>query len=220
MPSINMIAPKRAEKLRRERDMRRLVFGIMAELVVAFALTCCLVIDIHSMNTRIAALDKQIDALQPVVDEIKQYDAATCKLQPKLQLLNEAMSVTMRWYNTLNKLTETLPASTYLVKVSSDDAGGPGAKKDDTQRKVVISGVSATQALVGEAMLRMQTMQDVTDVELHYTRDASPPDYHPVYLNGRLSNNPRRTMGVEFEIGSQLNLTDTKGAKADGGSQT
>jgi len=220
MPSINMIAPKRAEKLRRELNMRRLVFGIMAELALAVALAGWVVIDVHSMDTRIAALDKQIATLQPVVDEIKEYDAATSKLGPKLKLLNEAMSVTMRWYNTLNKLTESLPPSTYLVRVSSDDPGRGGAKKGDGQRNVVIGGVSATQALVGETMLRIQTIPDVTDVQLHYTRDATLPDYNLTFLNGRPSNNPRRVLAIEFEIGSQLNLSQPKGAKEDGGSQT
>lgn len=220
MPSINMIAPRRAEKLRRERDMRRLVFGIMAELAVAVALAGWVVIDIHSMNTQIASLDKQIDALQPVVNEIKQYDAATAKLKPKLKLLDDAMSVTMRWYNTLNKLTENMPSSTYLAKVTSDNMSASSARKGDTQPKVIIGGVSATQALVGETMLRVQTISDVTGVELHYTRDTTLPDYHVTYTNGRPSNNPRRTMGVEFEIGAQLNLSEPKGAKEDGGSQT
>jgi Tfp pilus assembly protein PilN len=221
MPSINMIAPRRADKLRRERDMRRLVFVIMAEMIVAVALAGWVVFDVHSMKTEAQSLQKQIDQLQPIVNEINQYNTATTKLQPKLKLLNDAMSITMRWYNTLSKLTQSMPASTYLVKVAStEDNTSSSNKGDDTQRKVLISGVSSTQTLVGETMLRIQSIPDITDVQLHFTRSATVPDYQQIMVNGRLSDNPRQTMGYEFEIGSQLKLSDAKGAKKDGESQS
>src|SRR5664279_584907 len=116
MPSVNMISPRRAEKMRLERDMRRLVIVIIAELVIAAGLGGWVCTKLWTTNGRIADLNVQLTKLQPIVKEIEHYQRATARLDPKLKLLGHAKEGTMRWFNTLDKLSASLPESTYLTR--------------------------------------------------------------------------------------------------------
>ena len=182
MPSINMIAPRRAEKRRLERDMRRLVIVIAVELVFAVGLGGWVATKMFTTRSRIADLDVQIANFQPTLKQIEQYDSATAKITPKLQLLRQAKSGTMLWYNTLDRLTQSLPSSTWLTRIST------GSAKPDEHLAVNLTGVSASQAKVGETMMRLHTNEDLRGVNLHFTRATDVGD----------------AAAFEFEIGAGL----------------
>ena len=207
MPSINMIAPRRADKRRLERDMRRLVLVILAELVCAVAIGGWVCTRLLTTHSRIADLDVQITRLQPVVKQIEGYDKAAELLAPKLELLNKAKDDTMRWYNTLDRLTQSLPQSTYLTRVDTKRN-----EKTDEGTTVNLSGVSTSQAKVGETMLRLTAIPDFDKVDLHFTQATS--------IEGGA--------GIEFEVGAAMHADkpsttggeQPKGAKANGRDQS
>jgi Tfp pilus assembly protein PilN len=197
MPSINMIAPRRAEKRRLERDMRRLVMVILAELVCVVALGGWVGTKLLTTRSRIGDLDVQLARLQPIVKQIEEYDSATKKLAPKLDLLNKAKDRTMRWYNTLDQLTQSLPQSTYLTRIVTKAPD----RKDETGTTVNLTGISISQAKIGETMLRLSAIPDFQKVDLHYSQ-ASCVDGCPA---------------LEFEIGATMKSEEApKGAKAHG----
>ena len=192
-----MIAPRRAEKQRLERDMRRLVLVIMAELILAVGLGGWACTKAYSIKMSINRLDAQIAKLQPVVKEIEQYESATAQLAPKLKLLGEAKDRTMRWYNSLDRLTQSLAASTYLTRISTSG-------ETDTGIKISLDGISPTQERVGETMLRLQTIPDFENVDLAFTRKTGVQEE-----------------GLEFEIGANLKGGEaSKGVKANGSTQS
>lgn len=201
MPSINMIAPRRAEKQRLERDMRRLVLVILAELIIAVGLGGWACTKAYTMRVSINRLDTQIAKLQPVVKEIEQYEDATKQLTPKMDLLAEAKDSTMRWYNSLDRLTQSLASSTYLTRLSTSmDASSKSA-----QSTISLTGVSGSQERVGETILRLQSIPDLENVDLHYTRKLN-------------SNNQN---GFEFEIGAMMKGGKTaKGVSGNGASKS
>ena len=200
MPSINMIAPRRADKQRLERDMRRLVVVIIAELICAVALGGWICTKMFTTSGRIADLDTQIAKLKPTVRRIEDYERATKALAPKLDLLNQAKDATMRWYDTLDRLTQSLPQSTFITRMNT--AAGTGSNPASTLNMV---GVSASQEKIGETMLRLQNIPDFEKVDLHYTQKSAAMD----------SN------AFEFEIGAVLKSGDTaKGAQSDGSGQS
>jgi Tfp pilus assembly protein PilN len=195
-----MIAPRRAEKWRLERDMRRLVLVIMIELICAVGLGGWVCTKAYTMHASIKRLDVQIAKLQPVVKEIQQYEGATKKLKPKLDLLSDAKDRTMRWYNSLDKLTQSLASSTYLTRITTSNPQG-----DNTSTTINLAGVSNAQARVGETMLRLQTISDFDKVDLHFTQK----------LNGQMYS------GIEFEIGAVMKGDDPpKGVTSDGANQS
>ena len=165
MPSINMIAPRRAEKKRLERDMRRLVVVIAVELIFAVGLGGWVTTKIFTARSQTADLEVKIANFRPKVKQIEEYELATAKLLPKLDLLNQAKTGTMRWYNTLDRLTESMPSSTWLTRIST------GPVKEDEDMVLSLVGVSPTQARVGETMMRLSVNPDFQKIDLHFTRN-------------------------------------------------
>jgi len=195
MPSVNMIAPRRAEKRRRERDMRRLVVVIIAELIFAVGLGGWIATRMLTTSNRIADLNTQISKLKPIVKQIEDYNDATSRLKPKLSLLNQAKDSTMRWYSALDRLTQSLPQSTYLTRVAS-----MADNKEPSAVSVNLTGVSISQERIGETMMRLHQIPEFESINLHFTQNTD------------VSGAP----AVEFEIGAVLkNDKTTKGANTN-----
>lgn len=210
MPSINMIAPRRSEKTRMERDMRRMMLVIVVEIIFAVGLGGWVFTKLLTTRNHIADLDVQIAKLQPIVNQIKHYDEATGKLVPKLKLLNEAKDRTMRWYNSLDRLAQSLPPSTYLTKI-----GTGRAQQNDPMTVVDISGVSSTQARVGEAILRFQMVPDFKSVDLRFTRSTMMPEIG--YAPSCGSRGKKTACGIEFEVGAVMKGNDSPAGGAKNG---
>jgi Tfp pilus assembly protein PilN len=182
MPSINMIAPRRAEKRRLEQAMRRLVVVILAELVFVMALLGWVFMKTLTTRASIAELNAQMQTLAPSIKNVKDLDKQTARLRPKVDLLSQAKTNTMRWYNTLDRLTESVPASTWLTRLSTST--------DITTKALVlnINGMTSEQANVGETMMRLQANPDFKSVDLHYTQKGT--------MNA--------VQAIEFEIGASF----------------
>ncbi len=201
MPSINMIAPRRAEKRRLERAMRQLVMLILAEFVFVVALGGWVFTKTLTTRATIAELNAQLQTLAPKIKTIQELDNKTAKLKPKVDLLNQAMTRTMCWYNTLDRLTQSVPASTWLTRLSTSTAAG---SKDLTLN---IAGLTDEQARVGETMLRLHSNPDFKSVDLHYTQKGTQES----------------AQVIEFEIGATLldkQQADEKGGTTSGANQS
>lgn len=199
MPSINMIAPRRAEKQRLERDMRRLAGVILAELIVAIGLSGWVCTKIFTTRAKVNDLNVQIQKLQPIVNEIEKNKKETASLKPKLELLGQARTNTMRWYNSLDRLTASLPSSTWLTRISTV------SQATNTAMVININGVSINQAKVGEIMMQMGKNPDLDGVDLHFTQKT----------------NINSANAIEFEIGAKMKSTEqNKEVQKNGTSQS
>lgn len=174
MPSINMIAPRRAQKKKIERDVRKLVWVLLAEFVIAILVGGVLCTKLYSTRGNTSDLNQQLSKLDPIIAEIKRYDTKTGDLLPKLGILNEAKVTTMRWYNILDKLTESLPTPTYLTQITSNEiinSSGDATKKAGSIKiSVSLQGATSTQSKVGETMLRLEEISDFDGIELSYSK--------------------------------------------------
>lgn len=193
MPSINMIAPRRAEKRRLEQAMRRLVVVILVEVVFVIALGGWVFTKTLTTRASISELNAQMQALTPKINKIKDLDQKTAEIQPKVELLSQAKERTMRWYNTLDRLTQSVPSSTWLTRLSA-------SKSSDSKGLVLnIVGVTSEQARVGETMMRLHSNPDFKSVDLHFTQRGSQTT----------------AQTVEFEIGASM--LEPEKDKAKGG---
>ena len=201
MPSINMIAPRRAEKRRLERAMRRLAILVVAQLVFAVALGGWVFMKTLTTRTTIAELNSQLQLLTPKIKKVAELERQTAELKPKVDLLNQAKSRTMRWYNTLDKLTQSVPSETWLTRIAT--TANPG----QPETIVSINGVTCEQAKVGETMMRLHTNPDFRRVDLHYTQKGTFA----------------KSQALEFEIGAAM-INDTnntpKGVTPNGSGQS
>lgn len=184
MPSINMIASRRSEKRRFERNTRRLVALIVIQMILGVVLGGVFTLRIFGARARISDLDVQLQKLSPTVKRIKDCEVATAKLRPRLTLLKDAQHKTLKWRNLLTELSHSLPEQCWLTKLGTSSPP-PGQTGDMT---VSLNGVSINQNQVGEAMLRLNTYPDLKDVSLHYTQGS----------------NVGKRKAIEFEIGAAL----------------
>jgi Tfp pilus assembly protein PilN len=201
MPSINMIAPRRAEKRRVERAMRRLAVLILAELVFVVALGGWVFTKTLTTHATISELNAQMQTLAPKIKSIQSLDKKTAELKPKVDLLNQAKTRTMCWYNTLDRLTQSVPSSTWLTRLTTSSSV---ASKDMVLN---INGLTSEQARVGETMLRLHSNPDFKSVDLHFTQRG----------------NQGSAQAIEFEIGATMAGSDedkSKGVKPSGSSQS
>ncbi|HOK54544.1 MAG TPA: hypothetical protein PLU88_01490 [Armatimonadota bacterium] len=188
MPSINMIAPRRAEKKRLEQNIRRLLAVIVVEVALIAVLAGFLFSQNCKTRSRISDLDVQLTKLQPTVNRIQEYEKATRDLGPKLETLNAAKIETTRWCRILNSLSSSMADKTWLTRIATAPP-----QPADTNIIVSLNGVAATQELVGLTMLQMHdTVTDFDDVTLHYTQEMS---------TGRVS-------AVEFEMAASIKLPE------------
>ena len=201
MPSINMIAPRRAEKRRLENAMRKLAVVIMAELVFVVALGGWVFTKTLTTRGTIAELNAQQQTLEPKIKIVQQLDKKTAQIKPKVELLNQAMVRTMCWYNALDRLTQSVPQSTWLTRLSTSSTT---ANKDVV---LTIAGVTDEQARVGETMLRLYSNPDYKNVDLRYTQKGT---------QGTADT-------VEFEIGATMidaTSDQAKEVKSSGANQS
>ncbi len=83
-----------------------------------------------------------------------------------VETINNAWgAIPLCWYNTLDRLAESMPSSTWLTRIST----GP-VKEDDEDMVLSLVGVSPTQARVGETMMRLSVNPDFQKIDLHFTR--------------------------------------------------
>ena len=198
MPSINMIAARRAEKRRQEKNTRRLIYGILAEFGVLLLVISVMVTRIVATYNHVADLDDQLKSLQTKVDEIKNLQVATQALQPKVTALTEAKSGTLYWYTAFGNIASSLPDDAWLSNVMA--SGSPMTADAAGQAKLNVSGMARSQFAVGTAMLRMNAY----------------PSIDQVSLNNVTQNNDPLNPGVNFQLIVQLKPLPS--AQTNGGS--
>lgn len=177
MPSINMIAARRAEKRRQERNTQKLVYGILAEFGVVLIVTSVMIARIVATHNHIADLDDQIKSLQTKVDEIQELQTETAALQPKVNALTQAKTGTLYWYTAFDNLASSLGNDAWLSNIGG--TGNPMATDPSGLAKLNVSGSARNQLAVGAAMLRMNAYPAIGQVTLNSVTQNSDPQ-HPL----------------------------------------
>ena len=191
MPSINMIAPRRNEMKRLERGIHTLVLIILAELFAVLTLTAVMSARTVGTKSRTADLEAELAKLQPIVGKIEFYEKASEALQPKVELLDSARDRTMRWHHMLQALSTTMPNNTWLTRIATVSSQ-QGSESNITALSV--NGISTSQNLIGETMLRLNSYKGFDKVDLHFTQRGAVG----------------KRQVLEFEIGAGLKMGETK----------
>lgn len=221
MPSVNMIAARRAEKHRLEQNTRKLVYGVVGELGLILVAVSFMLAHLITTQTHVGVLEAQLKNLQPKVDEIKQLESDTSALQPKVTVVNTAQQNTLYWYSALQNLALSLPAKTWVTEVATTGTpvfasstpapskpGGPTpaapAPAPTSNAALNVNGMSANQDEVGEAMLKINTF----------------PNFNQAVLSSIQKSDIGKTPAVSFQMTVDLKpgTSDAQGTSAPGGS--
>ncbi len=209
MPSINMIATRRAERRNLESQIRMAGLIVLCLVVIAFGVLSFMTARIFATDRAIDQLDKQLSSIQPTVKQIADYEVQTKELQPRLQLLADSREKTLLWYSVMQDLSRSMPADTWLTDVSTiktttqafqpsqPSQGTPASARPKPTQKVSLKlrGTSVSQMMVGETMLRLNTWPEFESVDLSYTQQSAREDANT----------------VEFEINAPLLDRSAKG---------
>jgi Tfp pilus assembly protein PilN len=214
MPSINMIATRRAERKKLERHVRMAALIVLCQVVLGCAILSFMTARIYATDRNIDKLDAQLARIQPTVKQIAEYEGQTKQLQPRLLLLADSREKTLLWYSVMQNLSRSMPANTWLTDITTVKTarpsvstakpadGAPAAPPPPPQVSVKLRGMSTSQMMVGETMLRLNRWPEFKQVDLSYTQQGSSNDLTT----------------VEFEINAQLLDRGTKGGESPNGS--
>ena len=175
MPSINMIAARRAEKKRLEKLVSTVFLVIIGEILITLAVVGFMTARVHAANVAVRELDAKLVDLQPTVNKIHRYEAEVKKLQPRLDLLSESREQTLLWYTILQDLGRSMPEKTWLTSISSTTVqSGQGTTNTPATPipALNLSGMSVSQRLVGETMLRLNQFPEFKRVDLNFTQEG------------------------------------------------
>ena len=183
MPSINLIAARRAEKHRLQQHIRKLIYALAAEAGVVLFIVSVLTLQLVNAQSHVGDLDTRIAKLKPQVDRIQQLEGETSQLQPKLTALNTARGTTLYWYTALQNVTSSLSTNAWLTELSTTGSPsaaaapkGPGAAPavgaPIQAATINLNGVAVSQAEVGQTMLKMNQYPHFDQVQLNYATQA------------------------------------------------
>ncbi|HET6455183.1 MAG TPA: PilN domain-containing protein [Armatimonadota bacterium] len=171
MPSINMIAARRAEKKRLEKLVSSVFLVIIGEIVITLAVVGFMTARVHAANVAIRGLDAKLTELQPTVDKISRYEKEIKALEPRLNLLAESRERTLLWYTVLEDLSRSMPEKTWLTSVSTNRTQSQTG--EEAALAISLAGVSMSQRLVGETMLCLNQFPEFKRVDLDYTQEGN-----------------------------------------------
>lgn len=168
MPSINMIAARRADKRRQEKNIRNLAYAIAGEIGATLVVISVMALHWTGVNSHIGSLQQQIHKLQPTVAEIQQMQKDTADMQPKVTTLAGARADTLFWYNGFYAVTSALPAQAWLTSLATAGGsdGAPPGTVAAADPQLSLNGIALSEAQVGAVMLRMNQLSALDHVDL------------------------------------------------------
>jgi Tfp pilus assembly protein PilN len=182
MANINLISSYRGERVRSRKILRAVFAGICGVTVLGLATAGALGAQLLMVKVRIGQVDRDLELVRPILQEIEAAENARAALRPRLQTLQDAQVVTTRWHGILDGLKLAIPDETWLTSVGVEP-GGEGVQV------LRVHGMTSNQTRVGETMYRLtQQGAHYSKVDLRYTQAKQGVEVE----------------SVEFELGAVL----------------
>lgn len=190
MPYINLIQEERLIAKQLEKRTRLFQGTFAGSLALTMGIFGLFMVRAESLSGEEAALKEQSRKAQPLLEQIAANKRDLQELEPRLQTLEDARTMTGKWGTVLDYITTQTPNQTWLtaLRASVTDLTKPVS--------VAFAGLSDRQELVGEYILRLQSCKDLENVQLRFTAEK------PV-ANAR---------AIEFEVNADLAGTAQKKA--------
>jgi Tfp pilus assembly protein PilN len=197
-----MIAARRQESKQTEKRVRIMFLVVASEIAIGLAVMSFMTACVYSAGKSIEQTEYKLKKSQPIVNRIDGYTKAVERLQPKLKLLSDSRGATMLWCGVLHDLSASMPEKTWLTGLvtTSEVTAPPPHSKEQPETKVLLSlhGMSTSQRLVGDAMLRLSQCPELDKVNLNYTEKGNSAGFD----------------GIGFDITAALK-SESKGASAN-----
>lgn len=167
MPYINLIREQRLADRKKENAVRGAFLATLATGGVAFLVAGGLFVDAARLTLESVATENRKKQLKPLLDELKKNQDELDQLKPRLETLQQAQAVTLKWGNVLDHLTKNTPDGLWLTGVRS-------FQQDRTKPLVItFAGMSTTQETIGKMILQLQQSKDIENVTFKGSSERS-----------------------------------------------
>jgi Tfp pilus assembly protein PilN len=182
-----MIAARRAERLRLEKQIRRTFLVVLGEVALLLGLVSVMTARIIGAGVAINRLDSEMAKIKPINEKIAMYQASIKEMTPKLDLLANSKESTLLWMNIMRDFSHSMPNDTWLTSIQTTETaqtvqGDPKsvATPATPVKLVTLVGTSSSQSLVGETMLRLSGRPEFQRVDLNFTTKNASRDVDAV----------------------------------------
>ncbi|MCH7905652.1 MAG: PilN domain-containing protein [Armatimonadetes bacterium] len=182
MPLVNLIKEDRLVAAQRERHVRLLLIACVVIGGGSFLASGLLAFETQKLHTASKQLIAIQEKLEPYLSQVDANEGSISSMQPKIQILSDAVDQTEQWTRILDHLRSNMPNGVWLTSVTCTRM---------VQTKpitVTLKGYSTTQESVGFLILRLNLSKDLEGTQLKFTQERRTED-------GK---------ALEFEVTSEL----------------
>jgi len=190
MININLIASRRAQRLRIAKLARLSAYGVIGLLVGVILIYAWLTIAVAMVSGEIREVDARLSdpKLVSALHRITFLESQTAVLRPRVTLLHQVQESQKAWGQILQDLSDEIPNDVWLTSVAS--------RREQDQQRLIISGSALSQSAVGNFMLNLKKADWCGVPALGYTQAVRVQDTETV--------NFEVTVPLKKPIGSEL----------------
>lgn len=190
MININLIASRRAQRLRIAKLARFSAYGMIGLVVGVIMVYAWLSIAVTMVGGEIREVEAHLKSPQllKALDRITFLESQSSVLRPRVKLLKQVQQSQKDWGQVLQDLSDVIPDDVWLTRV--------GSRREQEEQKLVIGGSALSQAAVGNFMLNLKAARWCGVPGLGYTQTVHMLDTRVV--------NFEITVPLQKPIGSEI----------------
>ncbi len=188
---INLIAGRRAQKVRALTIMRCVVYSLIAILVGVALMYGKMLVATRSVQGHIAEVEANLTdpALADAVDRIGFLEGNITELQPRVTLLEKVHDSEEAWIRILRDMSGAIPKGVWVSQMTS--------RRGPEEQTLTLRGSAYRQRDIGDFMLRVEDLTWSGAPNLGYTQTS-------MNVQGRKSIDFEVTVPLKRAIGSDL----------------
>lgn len=182
MPLVNLIKEDRLAAAHKERQVRLLLIACVVIGASSFLGSGLLAFESQKLQAAGEQLLATQSKLDPYLGQVEANEDSIGLMQPKIQILSDAVNQTKQWARILDHLENNMPDGVWLTSVTC-------TRMVQTQPiTFTLKGFSTSQESVGLLILRLGLSEDLDNAQLKFTQERRTED-------GK---------ALEFEVTSEL----------------
>ncbi len=188
---INLIATRRAQKLRALTILRCTVYSLIAVLLGVALMYARMFVATRSVQGRIAEVEANLTdpALADAVERIRFLESNIAQLQPRVSLLEKVHDSEEAWIRILRDMSGAIPKGVWVSEMTSE--------RTPEEQTVKLRGSAYRQRDIGEFMLRLEKLTWSGVPKLGYTQANVTLQGRPV-IDFEVSVPLKRVIGSEL----------------------
>ena len=194
MPYINLIREQRETARKKENAVRAAFIGTVGVGGLAVLIAGGLFVDAARLTLEANATEDRKRQMKPLLDELKKNQDDLDQLKPRLETLQQAQSVTLKWGNVLDHLTKNTPEGLWLTGIRS-------FQQDRTKPlTITFAGMSSSQETIGKMILQLQSSTDIENVQFKGSSERSAENntkYYEFEITAELAGSKQADMPKE-----------------------